>query len=381
MENEPVWVVLARVEDEDSLFPPEERLDPEFFQEIVGTYDPDFRRAPVISGFDRESGTAGPAHWVGEDLAPLGFVQSLKFDGLNLWGKIEEIKNRVTDAVADGFLQRSIGFWRHSPEVGGKGYLRHFALLGGEQPGIPNLPPLDNFFSVGAEEGQGRIVANAPYEVRSIMNNVEDHMDESLRKEVLDLVADTLKSALPVAEPVAPIKKKDADESALGEEIRSLLSGFKDEMSSQITEVRDLANATAEATAAGLVAARNTVLEGELNKLVHQGKLTPADKARELRVLAMLKTEHQDEHIKDLQTKSAILTERLTERFETVEGKPEIRIDRRMFTFPNQEKIDVRSLQFHKEALSRSKNGADMKAYTEAAYALHGETAPQWKEN
>lgn len=105
MKAEPKWAVLARVEDEDSLFPPEERLSPEFFTELVETYDPDFRRAPVISGYDPKTGTAGPAHWVGEDLAPLGFIRALNFDGLNLYGEIEEIDGRVTDAVADGFLQ------------------------------------------------------------------------------------------------------------------------------------------------------------------------------------------------------------------------------------------------------------------------------------
>ena len=371
MSNEPVWTLLARIEDEDSLFPPEERLDASFFKEIAETYDPDFRQAPVISGYDPKTGTAGPSHFVGEDLAPLGFIRALSFDGTNLWGSIEEIKNRVTDAVADGFLQRSIGFWRKSPEVDGRAYLRHFALLGGEQPGIPNLPPLDQYFSAAVGEAEGRVVANAPYQVRSILNNVEEVMDEKIHSEIRDLTA----AVLSLAEAHKPEPKQEEAK----EEVRSH-SREVDEIRSDVNELKGLLGTVVETMTGNLRDSRIQNLGHELDKLVGQGRLTPADKESELRYLAKMGTEDQDERIADLKTRSKILTDRLTQRFETFDDAPEVRIDRRQFTFPHQQKVDQRSLQFHKEALGRSQNGKDMQSYVEAAYALHGEVCPTFHE-
>jgi len=371
MKDEPRWAVLARVEDEDSLFPPAERLDPAFFRAMVESYDSDFRKAPVISGYDPKTGTAGPAHWVGENLAPLGFVRALNFDGLNLWGQIEEINGRVTDAVANGFLQRSIGFWRRSPEVDGRPYLRHFALFGGEQPGIPNLPPLDQYFSADAGEVQGRIVASAPYQVRSILNNVEEVMDEKVLDVLRDLT-DAVNSLKETRSVETPKEAPPEESRAPSHELTQLRS--------DLDEVKSMLGSVIEVTKSSNAEARGTVLDGALSKLVSQGRLTPADKESEFRFITKLDPKDQEERIADLQTRSPILTERLTQRFETVEGQPEVRIDRRQFTFPNQQKVDARSLQFHKEALGRSKNGADMKAYVEAAYALHGESAPAFIE-
>ena len=78
--NDLTWVVLARVEDGDSLFADDPITAP-MLAEMARVYDPKVRMAPVISGYDPSTNTAGPAHFSGEYTPPLGYVRALEFDG------------------------------------------------------------------------------------------------------------------------------------------------------------------------------------------------------------------------------------------------------------------------------------------------------------
>ena len=175
--DSPRPVVLARVEDERSDFPADQRIPRSLFADLVATYDPERRTAPVVVGFFDEGGSAltqpsgsdrvvaGPSHWVGEYLPPLGFIRGedgpdgwhLDHDHLNLFGMVRQIidqdgTGRVDRMVSRGFLQRSIAYVPKTNETGGKPDLWHFAVLGGEQPGIPNMPSLARTFGLGLED-------------------------------------------------------------------------------------------------------------------------------------------------------------------------------------------------------------------------------------
>lgn len=364
------WVILARVEDDHSFFQEGTRLDSKMFREMVETYNPDFRTAPVISGYDRKSGTGGPAHWVGEDLLPLGRVAELDFDGYNLWGNIEEFEDngigRVSQYVADGFLQRSIGLWPSSPEVGGKAYLKHVALLGGEQPGIPNMPPLDQFFTNDSvSELDARIIDSAPYEVRSILNPKEqEHMPEMndqllaqirevLRDEVVKAVNDatsSLRTAPPAPAP-EPAPVQNGEVAQLVAELRSL----RDEALASVRDTRD------------------RELESQLDNLIRTGRVIPADRDGELENLRALPAEKREKRLEYLSTRSVILPSRLNQSILPDEIEPDVPFNLRNFTAPGGDarSLNRESLRMYNEAMKRA--GGDPKKFRDAAYALHGE--------
>ena len=69
-------------------------------------------------------------------------------DLINLWGRAQSIIDPILDipridlCVSEGFNDRSIGFHEGSNETEGRAALFHLALLGGEPPGISNMPSL-----------------------------------------------------------------------------------------------------------------------------------------------------------------------------------------------------------------------------------------------
>lgn len=362
------WVVAARVEDEKSLFPEEERLTSEFFERMVEAYDPEFRSAPVVSGYDPDTGVAGPSHGIGEFLAPLGWIDELRFDGLNLWAAVEEIDSRVTRAVTDGFWQRSIGFWTSLSEVDGEPYLRHFALLGGEQPGIPNMPPLTQFFVPQLGEQEARVVNEAPYETRSILDRAEQEEDTdmsvdlaSLRIELKEMVKDAV-SELAQGLRSAP--------TGLDDQIKAHIEPLQEAITAVVAESRSVMEDAKKIVGDANAQSRTRDIESAMDRLVRSGRITPAECASELKFLGKLSDEDVKERIEDLGQRSAILPSRLTESFNT-DGGPEVQIRTRDFSFPGQN-VNPQAMELHREALSRSAD-SDFNAFRKAAYALHGE--------
>ena len=137
------WMVLARIEDDRSDFGPEARIGDEHLDEFVASFDPERRRVPVICAQGRDI----PAHWA-DPLPPVGEIVALDRDLINLWGRAQSIIDPILDiprldlCVSEGFNDRSIGFHLGSNETEGRAALFHLALLGGEHPGISNMPTL-----------------------------------------------------------------------------------------------------------------------------------------------------------------------------------------------------------------------------------------------
>lgn len=139
----PRWMVLARIEDDRSDFPADQRITHRTLDELVDTFDPEWRRVPIICAQGRDI----PAHWA-DPLPPVGEIVALDRDLINLWGHVRSVIDpilgipRLDLCVAHGFNDRSIGFHTGTNETEGRAALFHLALLGGEPPGIPNMPSL-----------------------------------------------------------------------------------------------------------------------------------------------------------------------------------------------------------------------------------------------
>lgn len=377
--NDLTWVVLARVEDGDSLFADDPITAP-MLAEMARVYDPKVRMAPVISGYDPSTNTAGPAHFSGEYTPPLGYVRALEFDGMNLWGAIEEIRGDdgqglVSERVAKGFLQRSIGFWPAMPDFPGKRkppYLRHLALLGGEPAGIPNLPPLTEYFVATMGEQNGRIVAGAGFAVRHLLDTPrpavpatetptpkeEDTMTpEEIRAEIASAVAAATASLKPDSAAIA---------TAIGEAVRSAV----EPISTQLTELRSVTQANQKD---GL----RTEVERRFEALVQSGRLDPAERAAEQEFLADLAPEKVRSRLDHLETRTPRLNPRSLSEVRVLEvaddeGKNVVSFAARRYMLPQGGRPpaaeDMKLLAEAKRAA-----GGDPAKFREAAYRLSGE--------
>lgn len=157
------WMIAARVEDDRSSFPPADRIQSQELADTADCYDPDMiHRAPVILP------EGGPGHWTGEFAKQTaGQVDGLSFDGYNLWALVKQNDGRISQAIADGLTNRSIGLMPKYSEAGGKPYLRHL-LITAETPGITNLRPLEEFFPAGANDKASRAFAGTPTRWRTL---------------------------------------------------------------------------------------------------------------------------------------------------------------------------------------------------------------------
>ncbi len=148
------WLVMARTEDNRSDFPSEARITPSIVVDFVATFDPSRRRVPIICAQGRNI----PAHFT-DTLPPVGEITALDRDRINLWGAARSIIDpvlgvpRLDLCVSSGYNDRSIGFLKASRETDGRPNLFHLALLGGEPPGVPNMPSLaEHGFGLDAEQ-------------------------------------------------------------------------------------------------------------------------------------------------------------------------------------------------------------------------------------
>jgi hypothetical protein len=287
------WFILARVEDDRSLFPPEERITHEMLASMTEAYDPDFRRAALIFP------NGGPSHDTGEfaNFVP-GHVQALETDGWFLWGLVGETFEGWLRFMVDwdGHAQRSIAWWPSLPELtGNPPYLRHVALLTGEAPGIPNMPHLEQWFmennQVSSEDA--RVALEATTLQRSL-----DHIPSVERSIVMP---DPIRTpANPDGTPPAsePIGTVDEIVAAVVEGVRTALTPTPPPTDPPANDGGDVAavRAEMEQLRADLQARdeRDQAREQErnasrirerLDECVRQSRISPADRQSWERVL------------------------------------------------------------------------------------------------
>lgn len=374
MDKKGVWIVAARVEGKDSFFA-DSPITEKMLRAMVNAYDPRFRQAPVISPWDpRLSETKGPSHFAGQWGPPLGFIRSLDFDGLNLWAEIDEITDRdgaglVTQAVAAGMLERSIGWWNETPEIeGNPPYLRHLALLGGENPGVPNMPPLTEYFAASMRSVEaGMLLASAPYSEQSMLDQPEpatspepgkkenDQMDETTRAEIGGIVRQAISEVIDVsvAKAMEPVTARVAA------------------MESGLLEVR-------QATTAAGAQARERAIATELETLVRSGRLRPAERDIEAKTLGALPAELAEERLASLRSRRQMFggtpgRSAMIDATPDADGAIADVMSARRFTLPNPggDNVDPESAALFVAA--RAKAGSDDPAkFRAAVYELAG---------
>lgn len=290
--DERFWFILARVEDERSMFPESERIDAPMLASMTRAYDPEFRRAALIGP------NGGPAHVTGEwsRFIP-GHVEALEFDGYYLWGLVgERFSGGLEFLVEDGHTQRSISWWPSLPELEGQPpYLRHVAMLTGEPPGIANMPGLDQWFlaaegvaqeelrQIATLETRERSLGELPCVQRSLTMKPEpkpanaDGTPNTAIEPSVDL-EDVIRTA--VAAAVAELKPKPAPETKRAEpDLATVIAAAIKPVTDELAQLR-----AAQTSAAA--ERRNARITERLDQFVRDGKLSPADRPTYERLLA-----------------------------------------------------------------------------------------------
>lgn len=118
---------------------------------IVAKYDPSAHEAPAVIGHPKDN---APAY---------AWVESLKREGISLWGKFKQVLPEFAEAVAQGsYKKRSIALY---PDM----TLRHVGFLGAQPPAIKGLQ------DIAFEEGKECIM------IEFSESEVEDEKDEQIK--------------------------------------------------------------------------------------------------------------------------------------------------------------------------------------------------------
>lgn len=285
------WVVAARAEGDDSPFPEKIRFTPERLQQIADSYDPGFRVAKVICGYDPDTGVAGPAHHVGPWNKPVTPITALNFDGVNLWAQIED-NDRLRSLVDDGFDQYSV---YASTGIQGlekdEWYLRHVALLGGENPGIPAMPAMGEMLR--SADGSSEIIRTIP------SSFLEDEKPEPLEEAEMK-TEETLNQLL-----------------ASVEALTQKVEGIEQTVAKAAAEAEGSARVAKEALEGvqGLTAeARSATVEQRLERLVADGKVRPSERTAMAEFIARsaADTEAVNAFLDALDAREAVMPNELT---------------------------------------------------------------------
>lgn len=320
------WIVLARVEGEDSIIPKKDRLTADELRAMAESYDPTHRKAPIVLTHKGEQS--------------LGHIEAADFDGVNLLGLPSQIldtdgEGLVTKAVSRGWIERSIRFWRNSPELEGRPpYLIHVALLSGEAPAQHSLPPLSDAFSRSLPEA-------------------EVFCDRSL----LD-------------EPEIP-QETPMDENKLAELLDRSLKTALEPLESRLKAAEDRAVESDRVAREALESNRKAAIEGELRQLVVEGRVTPAEKESELDMLLALPADKATKRLGDLRARSRMI--RSVETSVVTKDGSVLAADRR-FASENGVSVDPDKLQLVNEAERAA--GGDFAKFRAEIFARYGEPAP-----
>ena len=111
----------------------------DLLKEVADNYDPKRLEAPLVLDIADSSGIYG-AHR--HDGKAYGWVKSVKYDNGSLYAQFRDVSPVVKELVGKGhYRYRSIAM---AYDYEGDGaYLMHVALLGGSNPAIGNMPPLE----------------------------------------------------------------------------------------------------------------------------------------------------------------------------------------------------------------------------------------------
>lgn len=284
------WVLLARVEGDESLFPAAERMTASFLRGVAESYDPAIRKAPVVSGWGGD--VSGRAHEVGELNPPLGWVERVSFDGLNLWGYLSDVNGKLREAIDAGLERGSVSIWERLPVAEGKPYLRHFALLASEQPGIENLGSLLDDYFAGydtAEAAVARELRETPYITRTTPTQQENNME-------IEQALDKLSKL--VVEGNEKLRSIDEKADASAKRIEAL--------EAQNAELRQRTDRALEAVESNAKATRERAVRSAVEALSREGKVLPKEIDSEVGILTSLDEAKSAERLEVLRSRPAM---------------------------------------------------------------------------
>lgn len=348
------WVLLARVEGNESLFPAEERISASFLRGVADSYDPAIRKAPVVAGWGGE--VHGSAHAVGELNPPLGWVERVSFDGLNLWGFLSDVNGRLREALDAGLERGSVSIWESLPVAEGKPYLRHFALLASEHPGTENLGSLLDDYFAGydtAEAGVARELREAPYITRTTPTQQENNMDiEQVLAKLTEAVTEGNQKLRSIDE------KAEATAKALAE------------LQAENAKLKERTEQIAAKAAEDAKLVRERTARSAVEALSREGKVLPKEIDSEVAIIASLDEKQAESRLEVLRSRPAMKFQAAElPTFPTVTAT----FVRERDLTPMKGKVDPEDAALVNRLLAES--GGDYNKFRTLAYAAEGQKA------
>ena len=264
------WVILSRVEGPDSNYPEDKRIRAEILRDVADSYDPTHRRAPIVQAVE---GITGRAHDKGELNPPIGWIEELSFDGLNLWARVRDVNGNLARHIDNGLVRGSVWIWPGTQETDGHWWLRHFALIAGQMTGTPGLPHLDEFFSAveAGKEAEARSLLGRSYLARSIDFGKEEEMEQNEREALLRSFQEGLPGILREA---LKEERKEMTESILREVNEKVVAPLQ----AQLAEVKTASEAAGKSVA-------EQRIRSAVEQLSKDGKVVPAEVDGEVAML------------------------------------------------------------------------------------------------
>lgn len=288
-----VWVVVSRAEGDDSNYPVGKRITPEILADVASRYDPSFRRAPVVQAVE---GIQGRAHEKGELNPPVGWIEELSFDGLNLWARIRDVAGRFARHIENGMVRGSVFIIPGQNEDQGHYQLRHFALIASQMAGTPGIPHADEMFAVAREASLS--LGESGDLIRSIGFDEEEEMVD--KNELKDELVRSLESTLPdvLSRTLEPIREQ-------------ILAGVDEKITAIRADLESVSSRLAQSEKDSVASLVRSRVEG----LSKDGKIRPAEVETEVALLLRASAEEREQRFTLIAARDAMSFE------ETPEGR------------------------------------------------------------
>lgn len=300
---------VAKVEGPWSFYKPADRITADLLRAIAMSYDPAKRRAKVVCGYDPATGAAGKAHVAGMYLPSPGVIEAAQFDEADqvLRVKISQNQNHagkpaVRELVKMGFDGVSIKWMPKSDLPGAPPYLEHVALLSGEVPGTPGIPPLSQVFRAleewGLAEGLPIMPAAVPqvgadgFQISTFSRSLAE-CERSWQK------GDAPDDGQPAKEDSTMALTPEETSALITRAVTEAVAAIRPEITAAVeagvAPIRTIAETATTAAAAAAETARtlaeNTSIathEGRIRSCTLDGRLRPGDLDGELETLRAL---------------------------------------------------------------------------------------------
>lgn len=382
---------VAKVEGPHSFYPPKSRITHQLLDTFVKHYDPAFRIARVVCGYDPITGSNGPAHEAGKYLPSPGKVAAFRKVGDQLHALIQQNetaagKPAVRELVKMGFDGVSIKWMPTSDLPGAPPYPEHVALLSGEVPGTPGIPPLSAAFRALEEWGLAEdlpfVPAAAPelgpdgvlssnYFTRSLAECERSWIDPATPEDGQPAKEDSTMALTP-EETSALITR------AVTEAVAAIRPEITAAVEAGVAPIRTIAEAattaaTEAATTARTLAETTSIAshEGRVRACVQAGRLIPGHLDESLETLRALPAgEGREKFVARLEARKSLRS--VTNGIPYLEGAEMASPDLAQFADPDGNvRVRPEDADLHSRTLAEIKG--DMSKYAEVALRLSRE--------